>query len=97
MGRIMSGCGAHLGAHVCNGSSGSAPSWSPWRFSIRPRTFAEVAWGREILCAGASAEIARWREELRTGSPDAVGRHASEPNQKWFVRGQSIVGFQLAM
>src|SRR5262249_44097362 len=34
MGPIMSGCGALLGAHVCNGSSGSAPSSSPWRFSI---------------------------------------------------------------
>jgi len=73
MGPIMSGCGALLGAHVCNGSSGSAPSSSPWRFSIRTRTFAEVTWRREVLCAGASAEIARRGEELRAGSPDAVG------------------------
>jgi len=69
----MSGCGTLLGARVCDSSSGSAPSWSPWRISIRPRTFAEIAWWREVLCAGACAEIAWRREELRTGPPDAVG------------------------
>ena len=92
MGPIMSGCGALLGAHIRNGSSGSAPSWSPWRFSICTRTFAEVPWRREVLCAGASSAIARSSEELRTRPQDAVERHSgvlrcgmhqpSEPDQK---------------
>src|SRR5215467_9786226 len=76
MGPIMSGCGALLGAHVCNGSSGGAPSSSPWRFSIRTRTFAEVAWRREVLCTWSPTNHTRRRQGLRTGSPDAVGRRA---------------------
>ena len=94
MDSIMSVCGSLLGPRVCNGSSSGQPSTSSWRFSIRTRTFAEVAWRREVLCAGASAEIARRCEELRTGSPDAVGRmraccaadarQASSGTRRWF-------------
>ena len=98
----MSGCGALLGAHVCNGSSGGAPSSSPWRISICSRTPRNAAWRRQIFRTRSPADSARRREELRTGSPDAVGgmreccaadaRQTSSRTRRWFGRGQSIEG-----
>src|SRR5215831_15287539 len=76
MGPSMCCCGALLGTRVPYGASGGAPSSSPWRFSIRPRTFAEIAWRREVLCTWSPTNYTRRRQGLRTGSPHAVGRRA---------------------
>src|SRR5215468_10075315 len=76
MGPSMCRCGALLGTRISYGASGGAPSSSPWRFSIRPRTFAEIAWRREVLCTWSPTNYTRRRQGLRTGSPDAVGRRA---------------------
>src|SRR5215467_15412523 len=73
MGPSMCCCGALLGTRIAYGASGGAPSSSPWRFSIRPRTFAEIAWRREVLCTWSPTNHTRRRQGLRTGSPDAVG------------------------
>src|SRR5215468_3866121 len=76
MGPSMCCCGALLGTRIAYGASGGAPSSSPWRFSIRPRTFAEIPWRREVLCTWSPTNHTRRRQGLRTGSPDAVGRRA---------------------
>src|SRR5262249_13973947 len=76
MGPSMCCCGGLLGTRISYWASGGAPSSSPWRFSIRPRTFAEIAWRREVLCAWSPTNHTRRRQGLRTGSPDAVGRRA---------------------
>src|SRR5215471_18752975 len=68
----MSGCGALLGAHLYNGSSGGAPSSSPWRISICSRTSRLAAGRRQILRTRSPADNARWREELRTWAQDEV-------------------------